>query len=138
VPRKCRFCELIPRTRAGYHAVALRCVTASIHRSAAFVIVALAVELAGCSGSPFVPSNFFSGPTTYMVGGTVSGLVGNGLTLSNEGARVATIARAANGTYPNLVGMNVAGTAYDITILTQPSYLSQTCVIAVRSDGRPV
>ena len=101
-----------------------------MNRSTAFVIIGFAVELAGCSGSPFVSSNFFSESTTYTVGGTVSGLAGNGLTLANEGARAVTIARAANGTYPNLLDMNVAGTAYDITILTQPSYPSQTCVIA--------
>ena len=101
-----------------------------MNRSTAFVIVGFAVVLAGCSGSSYVPSNFLSGPTTYTVGGTVSGLAGNGLTLANEGARAATMARAANSNYPNLLGMNVAGTAYDITILTQPSYPSQTCVIA--------
>ena len=62
---------------------------------------------------------------TYTVGGTVSGLVGTGLVLQVNGSGNLTI--PANGTYafPGVV----TGTAYAVTVLTQPATPAQSCVV---------
>jgi hypothetical protein len=61
----------------------------------------------------------------FTVGGTVSGLVGDGLTLSTNGQ---TLAIAANGTFafPTTVRSD---TPYDVSIVTQPYTPNQRCVV---------
>jgi hypothetical protein len=65
---------------------------------------------------------------TISIGGTVTGLAkaGSGVVLQNNG--VDTLAIKANGTFtmPTLVS---AGSAYKITILTQPSGPNQACTV---------
>ena len=62
----------------------------------------------------------------YTVGGTVSGLAGSGLVLQDNGADSLTI--TGNGTFS--FATPIAGNAtYDVTILTQPTSPSQTCVV---------
>ncbi|HEX9138891.1 MAG TPA: beta-propeller fold lactonase family protein [Steroidobacteraceae bacterium] len=90
-----------------------------------YVFLVAALALAGCNVSP----HFSLTTPTYSVGGTISGLSGSGLQLTNAGGAF-FIAAGANGLYPNLVGSYPAGTNYDLTVLTQPGNPSQTCVVA--------
>ncbi|WP_343791697.1 hypothetical protein, partial [Dokdonella soli] len=64
---------------------------------------------------------------TYTVGGNISGLAGSGLVLKLNGS--ASLSASANGafTFPN--GLT-SGTAYAVTVGTQPSTPAQTCTIA--------
>jgi hypothetical protein len=65
---------------------------------------------------------------TYTVGGSVSGLSGTGLVLSlNAGAQ--TLPIAANGTFTFPTAL-ADGTAYAVTVGTQPSGPSQTCTVS--------
>jgi len=72
--------------------------------------------LNGCGGSSF-----------YSIGGTVSGLVGSRLTLQSNGS-IVTLEPAANGFQP-LFTYLPNGASYDITVATQPTTPSQTCVV---------
>ena len=65
------------------------------------------------------------GPTTYTVGGNVSGLVGGGLVLQLNGANDQTV--NADGPF-TLSPALVAGAAYAVTVGTQPS--GETCTVA--------
>ena len=65
---------------------------------------------------------------TYTVGGTVSGLTGTGLVLRNNGA--GNLAVAANATAFAFAAPVNAGSAYNVTVLSQPA--GQTCSV---SDG---
>ena len=63
---------------------------------------------------------------TYTIGGTVSGLAGTGLVLRDNGASNLTL--SANGSFS--FGTPVASDAtYAVTVLTQPTSPSQTCVV---------
>lgn len=66
-------------------------------------------------------------PTTYTLGGTVSGLAGSGLVLQNNGGSNLTV--STNGTF-SFAGSVNAGTAYSVTVQTQPSNPTQTCTVA--------
>ncbi|HUD42463.1 MAG TPA: proprotein convertase P-domain-containing protein [Dokdonella sp.] len=67
---------------------------------------------------------------TFTVGGTVSGLAGDGLTLRLNGG--APLAIGGNGafTFPTPVA---SGAAYAVTVGTQPSEPSQTCTVSAGS-----
>lgn len=65
-------------------------------------------------------------PTSFTIGGTVSGLNGT-LVLQNSGG--ADLSVTANGAYA-FSGTFASGSAYVITVKTQPSTPSQTCVVA--------
>ena len=67
-----------------------------------------------------------AGPTTFTVGGNVSGLSGAGLVLSlNSGSQ--TLPVAANGSFTFPTGL-ANGTGYAVTVGTQPA--GQTCSVA--------
>jgi 6-phosphogluconolactonase len=84
------------------------------------------MTLAGCHGGGCT----LCGPMNYSLGGAVSGLVGSRLTLANNGVPIGTLGYAANGTYPRLASGFTPGTAYDVTVLIQPTNPSQSCVVA--------
>jgi hypothetical protein len=67
---------------------------------------------------------------SYTVGGTVTGVVGTGLTLQNSSDQEQLTISPANGnqafTFKNLVP---TGTTYTITIASQPTGPTQTCVV---------
>jgi 6-phosphogluconolactonase (cycloisomerase 2 family)/environmental stress-induced protein Ves len=63
---------------------------------------------------------------TYTVGGNVSGLSGTGLVLQNNAGNNLTI--TANGTFQFTTPI-ASGAAYGVTVFTQPTNLSQTCVV---------
>jgi len=60
----------------------------------------------------------------YTIGGTVSGLVGSGLVLQDNGGD--NLAVKANGTFEFKSHVASGGT-YDVTVLTQPAGPEQTC-----------
>ncbi len=64
---------------------------------------------------------------SYSVGGIVSGLSGSGLVLQNNGA--GNLAISANGSYP-IAASVLSGTAYSVSVLTQPSSPTQTCTVS--------
>jgi 6-phosphogluconolactonase len=62
---------------------------------------------------------------------TVSGLVGSRLSLENNDVTPGrTIGPGANGIYPYFFGPLPSGTTYNVTVGTQPTNPSQTCVVA--------
>jgi hypothetical protein len=95
-------------------------------RDSLIVVVGTAL-LASCGGSnsstPPAPP-----PTPqYTVGGSVSGLVGSGLVLQNNGGN--DLAIKANGSFAFSTAVN-SGSAYAVTVKTQPTNPSQTCVLS--------
>ena len=66
-------------------------------------------------------------PATYSVSATVSGLNGTGLVLQNNGGGDITV--TANGTV-TFASTQASGTAYAVTVLTQPPGTAQTCTVA--------
>ncbi len=66
----------------------------------------------------------------FTVGGTVTGLLGSGLVLQNNGGD--DLAIAADGTFTFATGV-LSGNAYSVTILAQPTNPSQTCSVGAGS-----
>jgi trimeric autotransporter adhesin len=93
--------------------------TVAIRNSFALMLIALFAACGGGGGDNPPPAQ-------YTIGGTVSGLVGSGLALQNNGA--GTLAVAANGafTFPNAV---TGATTYAVTVSAQPATPSQTCSV---------
>jgi 6-phosphogluconolactonase (cycloisomerase 2 family) len=65
---------------------------------------------------------------SYTVGGAVSGLAGSGLVVQTNGANNVPV--SASGTYT--LATLPSGSAFNVTVLTQPTNPAQTCVV---SDG---
>ncbi len=64
---------------------------------------------------------------TYSIGGTVSGLAtGNSVVLQNNGGDDLTIAADGSFTFSTALA---DGSAYDVTVLTQPTTPNQTCTV---------
>src|SRR6516162_2759942 len=91
------------------------------------LMVLMAVAMAACSG---VKSNSGGGgggggnPTTFTIGGTVTGLSGTGLVLQNNGSETLTI----SGNGPFTFTTAVSG-GYSVTVSTQPSNPAQNCTV---------
>ena len=93
------------------------------------VAVGLVVVLASCSTSPGY---------SYTIGGTVSGMVGSGMVLQNNGGDDLSI--SYNGSFSFKTPLN-DGTAYTVRVKTQPTNPSQTCTVSNGSgtmNGAPV
>ena len=83
----------------------------------ALTLTFVVLALNSCGGSSF-----------FSIGGTVSGLVGSRLALQNNGSPIA-VEPTADGI--QLLATYLSnGAAYDITVATQPTTPSQTCVVA--------
>lgn len=68
---------------------------------------------------------------SFSVGGTITGLAGSGLVLQNNGGSNTTLPSGST-TY----GFTVAsGNAYAVSVLTQPSNPSQTCIVSNASGS---
>ncbi len=84
------------------------------------------------SGSGIVTSSNISSiaitctTNTYTVGGTLTGLLGTGLVLQNNGGD--NLPLAADGSFTFATSVNSAAT-YTVTVLTQPSTPTQTCIV---------
>ena len=66
-------------------------------------------------------------PQTYTIGGSVSGLIGSGLVLQQNGGD--DLAIAADGSFTFSSAVN-DGSIYIVTVLVQPSEPAQTCVVS--------
>jgi 6-phosphogluconolactonase len=74
----------------------------------------------------------------YTISGTVSGMIGSGLVLQDNGGDDRSI--SANGSFAFVTALTT-GTAYSVTVKTQPTNPSQTCVVSNGSgtiSGSPV
>jgi hypothetical protein len=65
-------------------------------------------------------------PTTYSVSATISGLNGAGLVLQNNGGGAITVNANGSVTFAS----QASGTAYAVTVLTQPPGTAQTCTVS--------
>lgn len=66
-------------------------------------------------------------PTTFAIGGTVTGLLGSGLVLRNAGADDLHITANGAFTFPTHLA---PGAHFDVSVATQPTSPSQTCVVS--------
>ena len=92
-------------------------------RKMIFALLGAAALMTACSGLK-TNSSGGSGTGSYSIGGTVSGLAGTGLTLTNNG--VDTLAVTGTGTVQFTFATPVSG-AYDVEVQTQPSNPAQVC-----------
>ncbi len=69
-------------------------------------------------------------PSTFTLGGTVTGLAGSGLVLRNNGGSDLSVVAAGGFTFAAPIA---AGAAYSVTVAAQPSNPSQTCAVAAGS-----
>jgi 6-phosphogluconolactonase (cycloisomerase 2 family) len=83
-------------------------------------LLILALALVSCGGCS-------SSSPTFTVGGSVSGLVGSGLVLQNNGGNDLAIAANGSFVFPAAVG---SWSVYGVTIKTQPTNPPQTCVVS--------
>jgi hypothetical protein len=82
----------------------------------------------GTVGNANVTNVVVSCATTYLVGGTITGLSGTGLVLRNNGGDDLTVPpNATSFTFPTPVA---SGQPYAVTVATQPSNPAQTCTVA--------
>ncbi len=86
------------------------------------IVVALPLLLSSCGSSYSAPP----APTTYTIGGTVSGLTGSGLVLQDNGGNNLSVTASGSFTFTTAVA---SGGAYAVTVLTQPSNPAQNCVV---------
>ena len=63
-------------------------------------------------------------PTTYTIGGTVSGLTGTGLVLQDNGGNNLAVSASGSFTFSTAVA---SGSTYSVTVLTQPT--GQSCTV---------
>ncbi len=63
---------------------------------------------------------------TFAVGGTVSGMVGSGLILQDNGGNNLPVAANGSFTFPTLIN---SGSAFQVTVLTQPTNPAQICTV---------
>ncbi len=89
--------------------------------------LALAGALAACGGGSGDGGSSSNQTPTYTISTTVSGLSGTGLVLQNNLGNDLTV--TANGSATFSTGLT-SGTAYSVTVKTNPSNLSQTCSVA--------
>jgi hypothetical protein len=87
------------------------------------VVPMLLLWLAACGGG----GGSSASPTTYTVGGVVTGLNGSGLVLQNNGG--STLAVSGPGAFTFAAALS-GGSTYAVTVATQPSSPAQTCVVA--------
>src|ERR1700722_13858589 len=71
-------------------------------------------------------------PTTFTIGGSVSGLAGTGLVLQDNGADNLPISQDGSFLFPTAL---VSGASYAVTVLTQPSNPAQTCAVTFGGTG---
>ena len=90
----------------------------------ALAIIAFPFFLISCGST--------TAPTTYSIGGTVSGLAGTGLVLQDNGADSLTVSQNGSFTFPTALA---TGKAYAVTVLTQPSNPAQTCAVTFGGTG---
>jgi 6-phosphogluconolactonase (cycloisomerase 2 family) len=86
--------------------------------------------ISACGGGGYGGSN--AAPASYNVGGTVSGLAGTGMVLQNNTGNDLNV--TANGAF-TFTTMIASGSAYAVTVKTQPGGPTQNCVVASGSGS---
>ena len=71
-------------------------------------------------------------PSTYTIGGTVSGLSGTGLVLQDNGGNNLSV--TANGSFTFTTAI-ASGSTYNVTVFSQPSNPAQTCGVTAGASG---
>ena len=70
-------------------------------------------------------------PAMYTIGGKVSGLAGAGLVLQNNSGDSVTVSASTTAfTFPTSVA---SGSSYKVSVMTQPSNPTQSCVVTSAS-----
>jgi len=67
-----------------------------------------------------------SGPSSYSIGATVSGLAGSGLTLQLNATNNLSVSANGSVSFPTQI---TSGSAYKVTVLTQPTSPAQVCTV---------
>ena len=94
-----------------------------VQGSSSFALVGLMlIALAACGGG----GGGSHAPTTYTIGGTVTGLTGTGLVLQNNAS--GDLAVSAAGAFTFATGL-ATGATYAVSVKTQPSSPTQNCVV---------
>jgi 6-phosphogluconolactonase (cycloisomerase 2 family) len=88
----------------------------------------------GGSSTSSSSSSSSGGATSYTVGGTITGLTGTGLVLK-DASNNHQVTVAANATTFTLTPAIASGTAYSVSVLTQPTGPSQTCTVTSGATG---
>jgi len=96
------------------------CALCRVVTSSALVAI---LFLIGCNSG-------YKTPTPYTVGGTVSGLAGSNLVLQDNGGNNLPV--SANGPFTFTTAL-ANGAAYAVTVLSQPTNVSQTCTVTAGS-----
>lgn len=118
------------------HSTTFRAARAPFSFQKPFAVAAaslLALTLTACGGGGGGGSSTSNNnappppPATYTIGGTVSGLSGTGLVLQDNGGD--NLAVSGNGAFTFKTAVN-SGTAYAVTVMTQPASPAQTCTVA--------
>ncbi len=80
-----------------------------------------------CGGGGMTKTTTTPPPTTYSIGGSVSGLIGAGLTLQdNSGDNLPVSANATGFTFKTAI---TSGSNYKVSVMTQPSSPAQSCAV---------
>jgi alpha-tubulin suppressor-like RCC1 family protein len=90
----------------------------------AILTVAVSFALVSCGSS--------TAPTTFSIGGIVSGLSGTGLVLQDNGGDNLPI--NINGSFTFATAL-ASGSVYRVTVLTQPTNPAQTCTVPLGGSG---
>jgi hypothetical protein len=100
-----------------------------VNSAKTFVVAVLLLSVAACGGGSSGDGGGGGGgggPTTYTVGGTVSGLSGTGLKIRNN---TTDLDVTGNGGFMFPAGLASAAT-YDVTVVAQPGTPTQVCTVA--------
>jgi hypothetical protein len=100
-------------------------------KSFKFILTVVASFFLASCGSYQAPGSS-STSITYTIGGTISGLSGTGLVLQDNGGNNLPV--SANGSFAFTTAI-ASGSAYSVTVLTQPSSPAQTCVVTSGSGA---
>ena len=87
-------------------------------------VLLASLSFSGCGGGS--ASRTTPPPSTYTIGGTVSGLAGTGLVLQDNGGDNLPVSANGGFTFPTPL---TSGSTYSVTVLTQPSSPPQTCMV---------
>lgn len=81
------------------------------------------INMIGCGGG----TTSMTGPVTFTIGGTVSGVTGSGMVLQDNGAsNLSIVAGSTTFTFTTPIA---SGSAYSVTVFKQPSSPSQNCTV---------
>jgi hypothetical protein len=90
------------------------------------ILMAVALCLSSCGGS--TQNSLSTPPASFTIGGPISGLAGTGLVLQDNGTNNLTL--SAGDTSFTFAAPIPGGTAYVVTVLTQPSNPVQNCSLS--------